>query len=310
MDRRDFLKIGGAAAAAASLDFGLLQSTYASSGLASAKDGDLVAVMGDDPVKLLTTAIAELGGIGAFIQKGDRVVLKPNIGWAKTPDIAANTNPDVVGAMTKLCVEFGAAEVMVLDHTCNDWRQCYEMSGIEAAVESNGGKMVPANSKDYYERVELPKGKILKHTEIHRELINCDVWFNLPILKHHGGAKMSIAMKNLMGINWDRRVFHKDGLQQCIADLNTWEKRPALHIVDAYRSLTRHGPQGRGPEDAMLTKSLFASKDPVAVDTAASKFFSQVKSLDLDSVSHLRHGEEHGLGSMDLSRKNIKRIKI
>lgn len=310
MKRRSFFRVGGAVAALSALDFVTLQKAFGSNGMASQKDGELVAVMGADPGQMLVRAIEELGGIGKFIKSGDKVVIKPNIGWAKTPDLAANTNPDVVGALTKLCVDYGAKEVIVLDHTCNEWKTCYKMSGIQKAVETNGGKMAPANSEHYYEMVQLPKGKILKETKIHKELIGCDVWFNIPVLKHHGGAKMSISMKNMMGTNWDRKYFHKNGLQQCIADLNTWEKRPALHIVDAYRTLTQNGPQGKGPEDVMLTKSLFASADPVAVDTAATKFFGQMKPVKLEDVSHLKFAEEHLLGSMDLTKKTIKRIKI
>lgn len=310
MKRRNFFKIGGAAAAVTALDFMSLQKAYGASGLASQSNGELVAVMGENPAQMIIRAIEELGGIGKFVKAGDKVVIKPNISWAKPVMMAANTNPDLIGAFTKLCLDQGAKEVVVLDHTCNEWKACYKMSGIQKAVEANGGKMAPAHVESYYETVKLPQGKILKETKIHKEIVDCDVWFNVPALKHHFGTKMSISMKNMMGIVWDRRYFHKSGLHQCIADINTWEKKPALHIVDAYRTLTQNGPQGKGPEDVVLTKSLFASYDPVAVDTSAVKFFNQLKPMKLEDVGHLKLGEELNVGSMDLAKKTIKRVKI
>jgi uncharacterized protein (DUF362 family) len=297
----------------AAINFFSLQKLYANSGeneTALQKDGDLIAVMGDQPILMLERAIQELGGIDKFVKPGDKVVIKPNIGWAKKPEMSANTNPLVVGALTKLCLDHGAAEVIVFDHTCNEWKSCYELSGIKKEVEANGGKMIPGNNESYYTNIDLPHGKILKSTRIHQALLDCDVWFNIPVLKHHGGAKMSISMKNYMGIIWDRRYFHKQGLQQCIADVNSWEKKPALHIVDAYRSLTQNGPQGKSEADVVQTNAMFVSADPVAVDTAAIKFFAQLKPVKLEDVGHVALGEEHHLGTSDLSQKNIKRIKL
>lgn len=310
MERRKFFKVGAAAAVVSTLDFMSLQRVFGATGVASQNTGDLVAVMGEDPAQMIHRAIEEFGGIGKFVKPGDKVVLKPNIGWAKPAVMGATANPDLMGAFTKLCLDNGAKQVLVLDHTCNEWKACYKMSGIQKAVEANGGKMVPAHVESYYETIQLPKGKILKETKIHKQIVECDVWFNIAPLKHHFGAKMSVSMKNLMGINWDRQYFHKNGLHQCIADLNTWEKKPTLHIVDAYRTLTQNGPQGKGPEDVVLTKTLFASPDPVAVDTAAIKFFNQMKPMKLEDVGHLKLGEELNVGTMDLTKMTIKRVKI
>ena len=266
--------------------------------------------MGEDPAAMLTKAIETLGGITKFVKPGQKIVVKPNIGWAKTPEMAANTNPEVVGALVKLCMEAGAEEVLVFDHTCHEWNSCYEKSGIKEATEANGGKMIPGNDESYYKEVTLPTGKNLSSTKIHEAIINCDAWFNVPVLKHHGGAKMSLSMKNSMGIVWDRKSFHLKGLQQSIADLATYDKKPILNIIDGYRSLTQNGPQGKGEEDMVLTKALFASVDPVAVDTAAVKFFGQIKEMPLDDVSHIGLAEAHQLGTQDLSKVTVKRIKM
>ncbi|WP_419176795.1 DUF362 domain-containing protein [Desulfosediminicola sp.] len=308
MDRRDFIKTGMVVTAATSLDFGLplwVRQAFAENGK------DLVAVLGgNSPVDMLQRTVQELGGIEAFIKKGDRVVIKPNIGWAKTPELGANTSPEVIGELVKLSFEAGAGRVEVFDHTCQEWKSCYELSGIKEAVESHGGTMVPGNNERYYTSVSLPKGKVLKETKIHKSLINSDVWFNVPTLKHHGGASMSIAMKNNMGIVWDRRIFHRSGLQQCIADLCTWEKKPTLNIVDGFRTMVRNGPSGISVEDVAQTRAMFTSSDPVAVDTAATKFFSQLRPMDVSDVSHIQKGEESGLGTTDLASLNIKRVKL
>lgn len=271
---------------------------------------DLVAVMGGEPEAMLHKMLDEFGGIGKFVKKGQRVVLKPNIGWNKTPELAANTNPMLVGALVKLCVAAGASEVIVFDHTCDEWRSCYQNSGIARAVEANGGKMIPGNDESYYRAVQLPLGVQLKSTKVHRAILDCDVWFNMPILKNHGGAKMSIAMKNYMGIVWDRAFFHRNDLQQCIADSITFDKKPALHIVDAYRIMTHNGPQGRDENDVNLLRALFASPDPVAVDTAAVKFFNQARAMPLDQVGHISLAEKHRLGTTQLDNLQIKRIKL
>lgn len=316
MDRRDFLKRAAALGALLAVDMTAAREAFAKNEPVVAKGNtasgeNLVAIMGGEPAAMVDRMLAEMGGISKFVKKGQKVVIKPNIGWDRTPELAANTNPLAVGALVRQCVSAGAKEVLVFDHTCNDWRKCYQHSGIEEAVTKAGGKMIPGNDESYYVEVELPAGVKFKSTKLHKALLECDVWFNMPVLKHHGGAKMTCAMKNYLGINWDRRVLHNIDLQQCIADLNTWPKKPALHIVDAYRTLKANGPQGKGPDDVVLTKALFASQDPVAVDTASAKFFNQIRTdISLSDIRHIGNGEKLGLGTTNIDSLNVKRITM
>lgn len=312
MDRRDFLKKGSTAAAIAAIGFPMLKSTdaKAASSVLPNAGGDLVAVMGDSPKAMVRKAIEELGGMNKYIKAGQSIVVKPNIGWAKGPEMAVNTNPEVVGELVKMCIEAGAKEVLVFDHTCHEWNSCYDKSGTKVETEANGGKMVPGNNEKYYKEVELPLGKKLSKTKIHEAIINCDAWINVPVLKQHGGAKMSLAMKNSMGIIWDRKSFHMKGLQQCIADLATYEKKAVLNVVDGYKMLTQNGPQGKGVEDTVDSKVLFASTDPVAVDAASVKFFNQVKEMPMEEVSHIEKADALNVGTMDLTKMNVKRIKL
>jgi Uncharacterized conserved protein len=311
MERRDFLKtiaIAGAAATvhrAGAMDI-LNQSWNNNAG----GKIDMVAVMGGEPEEMFRKAIEEMGGIKQFIKPRQKVVVKPNIGWDRAPELAGNTNPKLVAEIVKQCFSAGAQEVTVFDHTCDDWVKSYKTSGIEEAAKAAGAKVMPAHLESYYKSVSLPNGKKLKSAKIHEAIINADVWINVPILKNHGGANMSISMKNLMGIVWDRGFFHQNDLQQCIADICTYVKKPILNVVDGYRILKTNGPRGRSASDAVVTKGLFISQDIVAVDTAATKFFNQVRSMPLETVGHLANGQALHLGTMDIDKLNIKRIKM
>jgi uncharacterized protein (DUF362 family) len=309
MKRRDFLKTAALAGVASTFS---LKPFGAWAVEIEEGTPDLTAIMGGSPQAMLKKAMETFGGMEKFVHKGQTIVVKPNIGWDKTPELAANTNPDLVGAIVKMCYEAGAKEVQVFDHTCNEWQNCYKNSGIRAAVEAAGGKMLPANDEKYYKNVDLPTGTRLKHTKIHEAILQCDAWINVPVLKNHGGAKLTCAMKNLMGIVWNRQFFHSHDLQQCIADSCTYSRMPALNIVDAYRAMKSNGPQGRSENDVVTLKSLLVSPDIVAVDAAALALFNQIPSVKLDEseVGHIAIAHNLNLGNKNLDKIKIKRIKM
>lgn len=311
MKRRDFFKSAALLGLTSLIKPEALGATTTTSkGMAVHSGPDLVAVMGGEPAVMLTRALKELGGIGHFVKKGYKVVIKPNIGWDRKPELAANTNPELIGTLVRMCKSAGASEVIVFDHTCHDWKKSYANSGIEQAVIAAGGKIVPANDETYYAEVDLPRAVNLKKAKIHKALLDCDVWFNVPVLKHHGGSKNSISMKNLMGIVWDRGSFHRNDLHQCIADISTFHKAPALNIVDAYRIMKSNGPQGKSESDVVLLKSLIVSPDFVAADTASMKLFSQVQPTDIKDVRHISLAEKLKVGTQDIEKLNVKRIKL
>jgi uncharacterized protein (DUF362 family) len=312
LNRKEFLQTLGTAgiAAVTSVD-GL--DVFAQTA-DSKKTPDLVAVMGGEPDVMFQKAVAELGGIGRFVKKGQKIVVKPNAGWNQPPKVGANTNPILMKEIVRQCYAAGASEVSVFDTTCDAMKSCYENSGIEAAVKEAGGKMLPAGKaaadKGYYAEVELPKAEVLKKTLIHKALLECDAWINVPVLKVHSSARLTIAMKNYMGIVWDPRFFHGNGLAQCIADVCTWEKKPVLNVVDAYRIMKSNGPRGRSEADAVLVKALFASTDFVAVDTAATLLAEQFTKVPLKDVEHITIGEKMGLGTTKLDTLNVAKLKV
>ena len=312
INRKEFLQTLGVAGAAVIGSFDHFD-IFAQTGQTGAPD--LVAVMGGEPDVMFQKAIAEFGGMGKFVKKGEKIVVKPNIGWSQPPEIAANTHPVLVKEIVQQIYAAGASEVIVFDTTCDKpYTDCYRKSGIEAAVKEAGGKMLPSGKeevhKQYYKEVELPNGKILKKALIHHALIDCDAWINVPVLKVHSSAKMTIAMKNYMGIVHDPRFFHANGLQQCIADICTWEKKPVLNIVDAYRIMKANGPRGKSEADSVVVKALFAATDFVAVDTAAAKLAERFTNIPVSQVEHLVLGESMKLGSSNLETMNIKRVTM
>ena len=305
MDRRDFLKnaITGSIAAGCTLAFGGSGLLAATGGAAAAYD--LVAVRGGEPAAMFDRAMASLGGMSVFVPKGARVLVKPNIGWDVSPDRAANTNPQLVGRIVEHCLQAGAREVTVFDHTCDTWARCYRNSGIERAVRDAGGKIVSGDSEGYYQRVAVPGGTRLTEAKVHELLLAADTFINVPVLKHHSSTTLTIGMKNMMGVVWDRGYWHRNDLHQCIADFMTF-RRPTLTVVDAYNVMMQHGPRGVSAGDLAAMKSLVVSTDPVAADAAAAMLFGAAPA----DIGYIRLAAEMQLGRMDLSGLSIDRIRM
>ena len=306
MRRRVFFKtsIGAGIAAGTALSLGGYKKLWAAS--PAGVKYDMIAVMGGNPDSMFDLGIQELGGMGAFIQKGQKVLLKPNIGWDVIPELAANTNPLLVKRIIEHCFKAGAKEVYIFDHTCDNWVNTYKNSGIEKAAKSAGAKVVPANSETYYQSIEIPTGVKLKNAKVHELLLETDVFINVPILKDHNSTRMTGCLKNTMGIVWDRGFWHSNNLHQCIADYALFEKKPALNIIDCYNVMVKHGPQGVSKEDLVLMKSLIITTDWIAGDTAAAKMLG----VDPQRIDYIPIAHKMGLGNMNLDSLNIKRIKM
>jgi len=306
MDRRTFFRKSlGASVVVGTTVIGKYQNLFATPYSAVGLPFDLVAVKGGEPDVMLQKGMEALGGIRAFVKKGQKVVIKPNIGWDVKPERGANTNPKLVTEIVKQCKDAGASEVYVFDNTCDNWQRCYKNSGIESAVKDAGGKIAPAHTESYYHEVSIPNGISLKKDKEHELILGADVFINVPVLKTHDATKLTIAMKNLMGNIWDRGTWHRHDLHQCIADFATFRK-PALNIVDAYRVMKRNGPRGVSVEDVVTMKSLLISTDIVAVDTAAAKLFG----MDPTDIRYIQLAAEQKVGRMDLENLRIKRINV
>ena len=314
MTRREFLQGCAAVAASAmmlSLPGGVNRLWAQSLSPAPApavppqKFPDLVAVKGASQALRLDKAMLEFGGIGSFIRKGQTVVIKPNIGWSQEPQVAANTNPELVKRLVEHCLNAGASKVWVFDHSCDNGPSSYRASKIESFAKSAGAIVVPGDSSSYYHEVSIPNAARLKKTKIHELILEADVFINVPVLKDHSGAGMTCAMKNLMGAVWDRGEFHRLGLDQCIADVCLYRK-PTLNIIDAGKVMLSGGPRGYASSRYSDQHMLIVSSDIVAVDTVSAMTLGR-KSSEFGYIAHAERGK---LGTTDVSKLDIRRLTI
>ena len=300
MDRRDFLKgtvatLGGLAALDV-LSPMLLAATPASL-------PDLAVVHGAAEETIVRAAIEALGGIRRFIAKGDRVVIKPNIGWDRKPEQGANTNPEVVATLVKLCFEAGAGGVKVFDRTCNDPQRCYVQSGIEAAAKAAGAEVIHPDDRKFRE-VKIPNGVAIQSWPIFIDVLEADKLINVPIAKHHSLGKLTMSLKNWMGVMGDNRGRIHQRLDETLVDLATIIK-PCLTVLDAVRILTANGPQGGNLADVKRLDTVIAGTDQVAIDAYGATLFG-MSGADL---GYVREGARRGLGVMDLSQLTIKKFE-
>jgi len=255
-------------------------------------------------------AVELLGGMEAFVKKDSRVVLKPNMSWASPLASAVNTHPEVVAAVADMCVAAGAREVLVLDHTIHPPEKCLQMSGILQACSSlKNVRVFAVNNKKFYTPVTIAKGRVLRSVDIVKDVLACDTFINLPCAKSHTTTGVTLGMKNLMGIIWNRRTFHADvDINQALADLTSAVKI-SLTVVDASRALTTAGPAGPG----LVTepRTIIAGIDPVAVDAVAvgvAEWYG--KKVAPEQVQHIAAAHNMGLGTMQLERIAIKRASV
>lgn len=264
---------------------------------------EMVVAQGEDPRAIVRASLQELGGMKRFVARGEVVLVKPNIGWDRTPEQAANTNPQVVAEVVRLCLEAGASRVIVTDVSCNDPRRCFSRSGIAEAASGEGAEVI------------LPEDRILKQANLHRSLgswsvleplLTADKVINIPVAKHHSLCNVTLGMKNWLGILGGPRVWLHQDIHTSIVDLADFA-RPALTIIDAYRVLVRNGPTGGSLSDVELKKTLIAGTDPVALDAYAARTFWN---LDSRTLPYLQKARDRGLGRMDFEKLRSKTIGV
>jgi uncharacterized protein (DUF362 family) len=305
MSRRDFVKraLGFGLAAWGLAEFGPLEPAGGGSAWGAAGEPTIVVASKRGPSALVKAAVDALGGMGKFVKRGQTVLVKPNIGWARKPEQAATTNPEVVAEIVRLCRKAGARQVKVMDHAVDRLDAVMlEMTGIGPAARAAGASVSLASSPAMYQRVAIRRGKVLKSAEVLRDLVRADVFINVPIAKVHGATGLTLGCKNLMGCVWDRGAWHGSAsLDQAIADFSS-EVRPDLVILDAVRILLTNGP--KGPGRTRDPGVVVAGTDPIAVDAYATTLFDRTPG----SVAHLVRASELGVGEINLDRIKVKRV--
>jgi uncharacterized protein (DUF362 family) len=240
-----------------------------------------------------------------FVMKGSKVIVKPNICVAyHTYEYAATTNPWVVGTLVKMALEAGAGSVQVMDFPFGgSAEEAYSRSGIEEQVTAAGGEMVPMPSFKYV-KTGIPQALSLKSTEAFKDALEADVLIDVPIAKNHGSTRLTLGMKNLMGLVLDRGAIHNN-LGQRIADLTTLF-HPSLTVVDAVRILTANGPTGGNLDDVQKLDTVIVSRDIVAADSYATTLFG----MHPGDISFIKAAAAMGLGNSDLKSLKIKEIAV
>jgi uncharacterized protein (DUF362 family) len=252
-------------------------------------------------IAALNASLDAIGGIKRFIQKGNKVTIKPNVGWDRAPAQAANTNPDLVGEMVRLCYAGGASEVIVTDISCNDPRRCFLRSGIRESSEKSGAKVILPTEADFI-KTDI-KGKILDVWPVLKPFIETDRLINMPIVKQHSLSSCTIGMKNFYGIlGGERHRLHQD-IDQSIVDLAAF-CRPTLVVIDATHVLLRGGPQGGSLDDVLTADSVICSTDQVAADSRAAEFLG----LKGENIGHIMLAEKSELGKIDYKSIGYKEI--
>ncbi len=257
-------------------------------------------VKGENPALITRKAVALIGGMQNFVSRGDVVIIKPNMAWDRTPLQAANTNPEVVAEAVSLSLKAGAAKVKVFDNTCNMPRRVYKRSGIAAAAKKAGAEVSFMDERKFTE--SGINGDALRQWPVCRDALEADKIINVPVAKHHSLTRLTMGIKNLMGLIGGRRNLLHQHIDTSIVDLAAFFK-PTLTILDAFRILTANGPQGGNLKDVETLKTVVASSDPVAVDSIGASFFG-LKAADLP---YLLQAYERGLGEMNLDNMSVVR---
>lgn len=296
ISRRDFLKTAAA---------GLALSLAGRTGFLEAREEQDLVVLSGDPARATKAALEAMGGISRFVSKGKRVVLKPNMSFSNPPEWGCTTHPLVVATVAQACIDAGAQRVMVLDYPLRPAELCLKRSGIQEACKSIKGVHVLAlEDRKFFREIKVPQGKVLDRVEVLKEVLDSDVLINLPQAKSHSATGVSLGIKNLMGLIWDRWSFHsKYNINQALADLATVIK-PQLTILDATRALVSGGPGG--PGEVLKPNLIIAGIDPVAVDSygvSVAHWYGQ--NFKGRQVEHLLIAHQRGLGKIDLEQLRV-----
>ncbi len=303
VSRREFLK---QQAAGALLMAGSAATLSLPKALWAAQWPD-VAIAEGDPAAATRKAVEMIGGMSRFVKPGNKVVIKPNMSFSSDVERASNTHPEVVREIVAMCKEAEADRVRVLDHPLRGPELCIE--GVKQACSVFDDDIVHGlNQRRFFTEVPVPKGDQMRQTDVMRDVVDADVLIAVPVAKSHGSAGVSLSMKGMMGLIWNRGVMHsRYDLHTSIVDLASLLD-PQLVVVDATRVLSTNGPSG--PGKVLNPDVVIASPDMVAADAQAVSMFEWYgRKFEPRQVKHIRIAHERGLGRMDVENLQVKRTK-
>lgn len=259
---------------------------------------------GCDIGRLTEKLVTSAGGMARYISKGDVVVIKPNVSWARAPQYGATTHPEVVRAIVRMCFDAGAKAVRIADHTIHDARQCFIVTGIAQIARETGAELVfPASS--LMREMNL-HGHRLDMWPVFTPMVEADKRINIPVAKVHSISKLTLGMKNWIGaVGGRRNALHQD-IHQSITDLAHFFT-PDLTIIDATRIMTENGPSGGSMSDVVIKNRLILSDDPVAADAYAA---NQLFHIPPQEIGYIRLAEKWGMGTTDMERLAFQKVTL
>jgi uncharacterized protein (DUF362 family) len=304
IDRRDFLKYQMIGVLGVASGAGLLLPRY----LFADEIPDISVVKGA-PGPAARAAVELLGGMKHFVKPGQRVVIKPNMSFSTPPERASNTHPEVIRELVVLCQEAGASSILVLDNPLDRAERCLENSGIRAICNTVSKNIVQAiDDAALFSEVKIPGGKKMNSIEVMKAVLKSDVLIAAPVAKSHSATGVSMSLKGMMGLVYDRHVMHARDVNTCVVDTCTVIKAH-LTVIDATRVLSTGGPQG--PGKVLKENTVIASKDMVAADAfAVSSFEWYGQHFKPSQVAHIREAHERRIGRMDIENLIIKKISL
>ncbi len=258
-----------------------------------------------DRAGLVRKAVDALGGMRRFVSRGDIVVVKPSIGWDRTPIHAANTNPQVVAEVVRLAYDAGAKRVVVTDASCNEPSRCASRGPASGRPRPRRGRRRhPPRRSTRFQTMRL-KGEVLDDWPVYTPLVDADKVINVPaVAKHHNLARYTAAMKNWYGVpgRAEGRLHKFFGVS--IADLAQFIQ-PTLTIVDATHVLLRNGPAGGNVADAKDMHTVIATTDQVAADAYGCRLIGRTSETRFHTS---RWATKRGLGTMHWESLRIARV--
>ncbi len=301
--RRDFLRISAGIAVASLLPRFLFSTEK------EEITGPVIGVAHGEKSKLVKSAVDAIGGIDKFIKEGDKVCIKPNISFAANVDCGATTSPEVIKQVVELCLDAGASKVIILDHTIQEAKLCVEKSRVkEAIIDKKRVSLLTLTKERQFTESKVTQGRELKSIKIAKAILSADKLINIPTAKSHSATGVSLGIKNLMGLIWDRGYLHRVNLHRAIAELATVIK-PDLTIIDATKALTSGGPGG--PGKTVKLNIVIAGADVVAVDSFAvgiTQWYD--KSFTGKNVKYIVEASKLGLGEIDTGKMQIIKVEV
>jgi len=264
---------------------------------------DLILAAGKDPYTNTVKAVESMGGMERFVKKDSVVVIKPNMAWDRTPEQAANTDPEVISALVDLSYKAGAKRVNIFEITCNEARRCYERSGIKLAAQEKGAKVYFADTWNVVKAKYDYKSQ-MEDWPILRDAVECDTFINVPVLKHHSLTGLTLSMKNLMGVCGGRRGLIHFNIGRKLVELTDFIS-PDLTVIDAHRVLVRNGPSGGNLEDVVTMDKLIVATDPTLADAYAAK----LAGYDPLDIPYIKEAVQGNFGNINIEDANILELK-